>query len=289
MNKQQGRVGIEFISVLGLPPVAFVELAAELECGHIGMALQPMFRENPHGYPPWSLRSDPGLRRDTKAAMRNRGVSISLGEGFLARPDQDIGDSAADLDLMRELGAERVNLVSLDPDLSRAFAQCARFAELATARGLMATLEYLPGLAIGNLATAVAAVRHAANPDFRVLVDAMHFFRSGSVPAELAALDPGLIGYVQLCDVPLVSKHASYADEARFDRLPPGRGELPLLDLLAAAPPDVIVGLETPMLRAAQEGIGPGQRLSGAVRATRELLARAGALHDGARARHRIT
>lgn len=60
-----------------------------------------------------------------------------------------------------ELGAERVNLLSHDSDLNRTFDQCARFAELATARGLIATLEYLPGLAIGHLATAVAAVAKA--------------------------------------------------------------------------------------------------------------------------------
>jgi len=272
-NVQHGRIGIEFISVLGLPPVPFVELAAEMGCRYIGMALQPMFSENPHGYPAWSLRDDAVLRRETIAALRDRGVSISLGEGFLAWPHKDIADSAADLDLMRELGAERANLLSIDSDLSRSFDQCARFAELATARGLIATIEYLPGLAIGNLAAAVAAVRHAGNANFRVLIDAMHFFRSGSKPAELAQLDPTLIGYVQLCDVPLVSKYDDYSYEARFDRRAPGKGELPLLDLLAMVPEDVIVGLETPMLREAEAGIVPKERLAGGIQATRDLLA----------------
>jgi sugar phosphate isomerase/epimerase len=274
VNSKHPRIGIEFISVLGLPPVPFIELAAEMGCGYIGMALQPMFSENPHGYPAWSLRNDAALRRETLAAMRDRGVSLSLGEGFLAWPDKDIADSAADLDLMRELGAQRVNLLSIDSDLSRSLDQCAHFAELATARGLIATIEYLPGLAIGDLATAVAAVRHAANPNFRVLIDVMHFFRSGSKPAELAALDPALIGYVQLCDVPWVSKYDDYSYEARFDRLPPGKGELPLLDLLAVVPEEVIVGLETPMLREAVAGIGPKERLAGGIQATRDLLAR---------------
>lgn len=276
-TKHEG-IGIEFISVLGLPPVPFIELAAEMGCGYIGMALEPMFAENPHGYPAWSLRNVAALRQETIAALRDCGVSISLGEGFLAWPHTDVAHYTADLDLMRELGAERINLMSVDPDLSRTFDQCARFAELATARGLIATIEYLPGLAIGDLATAVAAVRHADNPNFRVLVDAMHFFRSGSKPAELAALDPALIGYVQLCDVPWVSKYEDYSYEARFDRLTPGQGELPLLDLLAAVPSDVVVGLEIPMLREATAGIGPKERLSGGLRATRELRAQAMAL-----------
>jgi sugar phosphate isomerase/epimerase len=268
-----GRIGIEFISVLGLPPVPFIEFAAEMGCGYVGIALQPMFSENPHGYPAWSLRDDAALRRETIAAMRDRDVCISLGEGFIAWPHTDMAVAfGPDLDLMRELGAERVNLVCVDSDLNRAFDQCASFAELATAKGLMATIEYLPGLAIGNLETAVAAVRHAANSNFRVLVDAMHFFRSGSSPAELAALDPALVGYVQLCDVPLVALYNDYSYEARFDRRPPGKGELPLLDLLNAAPRKLIVGLEVPMLREAQAGIGPKERLAEGIRATRHLL-----------------
>jgi hypothetical protein len=37
MNASRDRVGIEFISVFGLPPVEFVALAAELGCRQIGM------------------------------------------------------------------------------------------------------------------------------------------------------------------------------------------------------------------------------------------------------------
>src|SRR5579862_8798238 len=114
MNARHERIGIEVISVLGLPPVAFIELAAQMGCGYIGLSLQPMVSENPHGYPTWSLRNDPALRRETIAALRECGVSISLGEGFLAWPNKDIAETAADLDLMRELGAERVNLISID-------------------------------------------------------------------------------------------------------------------------------------------------------------------------------
>ena len=91
--------------------------------------------------------------------------------------------------------------------------------------------------------------------------------------ADVAAIDPSLIGYVQLCDVPLVSKFANYADEARYERLPPGKGELPLFGLLKVLPRDLVVGLEVPMLAQAEAGVGPYDRLSGSVAATRTLLA----------------
>src|SRR5580700_6212679 len=96
------RIGIERLCVFGLPPVQFVDLAADLACPYISTALVPM-PYNPHGYPRWSLRDDTALRRETLAAMRNRGVSISLCEGFGVRPGSDVSEYAGDLDILCEL------------------------------------------------------------------------------------------------------------------------------------------------------------------------------------------
>lgn len=277
MDDYSGRIGIEFISVLGMPPVDFVGVAADLGCRHIGMALQPIVSQ-PGAFPAWSLRTDAALRRDLAAALADRGVSISIGEGFMVRSGSDIRDTAADLDLMCEMGIGRVNVLGLDPDRERTFDQLAIFAEMAAARNVEATLEFMPGPPLQGLAGAVAAVRHVDRPNFRLLIDTMHLFRSGSTVADVAALDPALIGYVQLCDVPSVSRGASYGDEARFDRLEPGKGELPLHDFLGALPPGLIIGLEVPMLAAAEAGIGAQERLSGSVAATRRLMERAGCL-----------
>jgi sugar phosphate isomerase/epimerase len=266
------KIGIEFISVFGMPPVAFVELAAKLGCAHIGTALAPM-QPNPHNYSVWSLRDDAKLRTELKAALKANGVSVSLGEGFLIMPGADMRQAGADLDIMAELGVGCVNAVAIDADRARNLDQLAIFAELADARGLSATVEYLPGLVIGDLPTAVEAVRHVGRANFGLLIDAMHFFRAGARAADLKAIDPKLIGYLQLCDVPLVSKHASYGDEARAERMAPGDGELPLANLLAALPRDLVVGLETPMLSKALAGMDAYERLAPAVEATRALLA----------------
>jgi hypothetical protein len=45
--------------------------------------------------------------------------------------------------------------------------------------------------------------------------------------------------------------------------------------LLQAAPADIDVGLEVPMLTAATAGIGPKERLTDAVAAARDLMGRA--------------
>jgi sugar phosphate isomerase/epimerase len=267
------RLGIESLSVFGLHPVQFVALVADLGCAYISTALRPM-GDSPHGYPMWSLKDDRALRREMVAAMRDRGVSISLGEGFSVRADIDARDRAADLEVMCELGVGRINTVSMDPDLNRTFDQFAILAEMAEAVGVETTLEFGPGLTIANLPSAVAAVRHVARPNFRLLIDTMHLVRSGSVAADLAALDPNMIGYVQLCDVPLVSKYSSYMEEAMFERRVPGTGELPLPAILAALPRHMVLGLEVPERSQALAGVGPHERLHRCVEGARSLLAR---------------
>jgi sugar phosphate isomerase/epimerase len=267
------RLGIETLSVFGLPPVEYVNLAADLGCANISTGLYAI-DINPHGYPPFNLKEDATLRREMKAAMRDRGVSISLAEGLTVRPNVQARDRAAEFDAFADLGAKRVNVVSLDPDLNRTVEQFAITAEMATARGMEITTEFAPGLTVSNLATALEVIRRIARTDFRLLIDTMHFVRSGSKPEELTALDPDLIGYVQMSDVPLVSQSSNYMQEAMTERRIPGQGELPLLEILKAVPRDRVVSLEVPMLSQAKNGIGPYERLRPAVAALKDLLTR---------------
>jgi sugar phosphate isomerase/epimerase len=211
------------------------------------------------------------------AAMRDRGVSIGLGEGFSIRPGVGARDRAADLDLLCELGASRINTVGLDPDMSRCLDEIGVLVELAGAVGVETTLEFGPGLSVADLPTALAAVRHVARPDFRLLIDTMHFVRSGSTAADILALDPDLIGYVQLSDAPLKPTNPNYMDEAMFERLAPTTGELPLLDIIAALPRDRLISLEVPQRALAERGVSPRERLSHCLAGAQALRARAAA------------
>lgn len=266
------RLGIEQLSVFALPPVDFVNLAAALGCSCISTGLTGI-GYNPHGYPAFSLRDDGVMRREMRAAMRDRGVAISLGEGCIIRPDKDIRDAAADMDIMQELGVERLNTVSMDPDLNRSLDQLAQFAEMAGERGMLSTIELCPALTINNLDAALAAVRHVGRRDFSLLLDTMHLGRSGATAAEVGALDPALIGYVQLCDAPRTPSEPNYLKEATFERMVPGEGDMPLRAYLAAMPPGVTIGLEVPLSSQAEAGDGPEIRMRRCVDAARRLLA----------------
>ncbi|WP_205522338.1 TIM barrel protein [Streptomyces sp. S1A1-7] len=256
-----------------MPPVAFVALAADLGCRYISTALTSN-PYNPSIYPPFSLRDDPTLRREMIAAMRDRDVSISLGEGMVVREGADIQDRVGDLEIMAELGVRRINTVSLDPDLDRSIDQFGILAENAASLGMETTVEASPGLTVPDLPSALDVVRQVGRPDFRLLVDTMHIVRSGSGPDDLARLDPGVIGYIQLSDAPLVPAIPHYMEEAMFERMVPGTGELPLLDVLEVLPRDLVIGLEIPLRAEAMAGVGPHERVGRCVDAARGLLAR---------------
>lgn len=265
------RLAIEFISVLGLPPVEFVHVAAELGCHRIGLACAPIVTLA-ELYEPWTLRGNPALVRDIKQALADSGVSLSLGEGFLIRSGADIADQAAEMDILAELGAPLVNAVSIESDPARNVAQFGAFGDMAAARGLAVSLEYMPGMPIGTLAAARDLVVQSGKPNASLLIDAMHLYRSAGTAADVTALDPSLIGYAQLCDVLRIPVHDDYGLEARFERRVAGDGELPLQEFVDALPKDCIIGLEVPMRDKALAGIGPIERLQPAVAAARALL-----------------
>ncbi len=269
------RLGIEAISVFGLPPVDYVNLAADLGCSCISTGLTA-YHYNPHGYAAFSLLEDPALRREMRAAMQARGVVISLGEGFTIRPGGDVRGFERDLDVFAELGTERINTVSADPDLDRTLDQFAILAELAAARGIPTTTEFVPGVTIPDLPAALRAVRHVGRPDFTLLIDTMHLVRSGAGPADIAALDPGLIGYVQVSDAPVAQRFESYFEEAMFERMVPGEGGLGLKEVIAALPGDRVYSVEVPLRSEAEAGAGPHERLGKCVEALRRLLVEAG-------------
>jgi sugar phosphate isomerase/epimerase len=272
-------LALGFLSVFALPPVEFVNLAADLGCQHISTIVQgqPLV---PLDFPPFSLK-DGALRKALLAAMNDRGVSISLGDGFLVLPGADMRNFCSDLDVLAELGVPRINVVSLDPDLRRTFDQFAALTELGAQRNIETDVEPVPGLTIGDLPTAVTALEYVGRPDFRLLIDTMHLVRSGSSAADLSVLDPQHIGYAQLNDTTLQPRIDNYMEEAMYERMVPGEGELPLRDVLSALPPDIVIELEVPRRSLALAGVSPIDCLRPCVDAARSLLAERSAKSSG--------
>ena len=94
----------------------------------------------------------------------------------------------------------------------------------------------------------------------------------GASADDLRAIPAERIGYIQLSDTTMHKRMEHYAEEAMFERMVPGEGELPLLDMLTALPEDLVVGLEIPMRSRAEAGISAPERLLPCIESARSLL-----------------
>jgi sugar phosphate isomerase/epimerase len=263
-------LGIECLSTFGLHPVELIRLTGELGCSHVTLNLGPAANRLPL-YPKMSFREDPSLQREIKAVLADSGVTIGVVEGFAILPDTSVEDFARDLDMVAGLGARAICTVSMERDVERTHAEFARLTELAAARGLVTTTELGAG-ALRRLDKARAALAAVAQPSFKLLVDTMHFFRFGGTVADFAALDPAVIGHIQLNDVPMPAMIDDYMQEALYERRAPGDGDLPLADFLRHVPEGVVVGLEVPIRSEVEAGIGPRERLARCVAQARALM-----------------
>jgi sugar phosphate isomerase/epimerase len=270
------RLGIEMLSVFGMPPIEFVHLTADLGCRYITTGMVGFAPVETLHYQPFSFRNDRQLRRDLLAVMDDRDVSISLGEGLLIAPGVDVGSYATDLDIMAELRIPRINTVSLEPDRARTFDQLAALTELAGSRGIATCVEPVVGLSIADLPSAIAAVEYVNRDEISLLIDTMHVARFGASADDLRSIPAEQIGYIQLSDTTMQRRMRHYAEEAMYERMAPGEGEVPLLDMLAALPKDRVVGLEIPMRASAESGVRAYDRLLPCVNGARSLLAAAG-------------
>lgn len=264
------RLGIEFITGHGMDPADLVHLCADLKVDKVGLAFAPILSV-PEDAPRWSLRDDAALFARVKSALTERGVTLMLAEGFMIHPAMDVAAAEADLDRFAELGAQRANILVMEPDKVRAAAQFAAFAAMTDTRGMIATMEFLPSLAVETAADALACIEASGADNAGVLLDSMHFFRTGVTLEELAAIPPARIGHVQICDVPRVSRHESYGMEAKCERMVPGTGELHLREFIAALPPGIPLGLEVPQSSLGLAGMPDRERIAALVSATRSF------------------
>jgi 4-hydroxyphenylpyruvate dioxygenase len=108
------------------------------------------------------------------------------------------------------------------------------FCDRAAAQGVRVELEFLPMRGVSDLATALAILGEAPPANAGLLVDAWHFFRSGSTLAELARIPSGLVRTIQLADAVTRPPGVDLLEDCLCFRRLPGEGELALTDWLAA-------------------------------------------------------
>ena len=230
------------------PPQA-VRLAAELGYAWTGLRLLP----NLAGAPQQFLIGQPEVMRETIAAQQDTGVGIfdleiiRIGEGFDERAYLPLLEAGA------ALNAQAVLVAGDDLDEARLTDGYARLCELMKPYGMTADLEFMPWTAVPDVKAALRIIKAAGRPaNAGILVDALHFDRSGSTLDDIRAIPRELLHYAQICDAPTSAQtgRAFTVEEmihtARCERLLPGEGGIDLAGLFAALPQDLPISVEVP-------------------------------------------
>jgi sugar phosphate isomerase/epimerase len=116
--------------------------------------------------------------------------------------------------------------------------------------GLRVGLEFAIYTGVRTLDHAAGLVARSKRTNTSVVIDALHFSRSGGLPAHVARIDADLLHYAQICDAPAAmpgpTDTPDLIREARTGRLLPGEGALPLRELVAALPAAIPLAVEAP-------------------------------------------
>lgn len=239
-------LGIDHLTALSLEPAAFARAAAD--AGFASVSLRTIHILG--GEPEWASRHDDTLVErvlDSGAAVHAiEAVAITetLARGMdHLRPALEQGAA---------LGARLLYSFCDDTDAIRCAETFAALGTVAAEHGLRLVIEPMPYRAVATLPQAAGIA--AGVPGAGLVIDTLHATRAGTAPADLAHLDPALLAVIQLCDAPREAPTAPtpsglhpLLNEARFSRLLPGAGELPLAAFAAAMPADALVTVEAPV------------------------------------------
>lgn len=265
------RLTLAHLTVIGLPTPQIPILAADIGCE--GVALNPGTNNIDLGGPISRLDNDPAARRATAQALAATGVKIDLVDAVGIGPTFSLAENAGMLEVFRELGATRFNIFVMDTEMSRVSENLGAVCELARGIGMLPMLEFSGlGGPISSLKVAAGLAASGEYPGLKLMVDSLHLARCGETPADIAAIDPALIGAAQISDGPLAHPgYDAYRHEALFERGIPGEGELPLLDFLKGIPADVLVSPEVPLTALRKSGVSVQECARRAVEGTRRL------------------
>lgn len=186
--------------------------------------------------------------RDTKRALAETGMPVVDVEVVWLQPGCSVDDHLRILDIGMELRAANALCVSSVDDPGETAEWLARLCRHVEGSPLRVNLEFGIFTKVPDVLSAKRIVEQVGHPAAAILVDPIHVDRSGSDPADIAALDRRFISYAQFCDA-----RAERPDPANFDaiiedavdlREHEGEGAIDLDAIWRALPADIPLSIE---------------------------------------------
>ena len=265
-------ISLAHLTVLDTTPPELITVAAAAGFRTVGIRLTATPSV---GVPPYDVLHEGPMLRETLLRLQDSGVTVLDTEFLRFEPEHPIGVPEGFLEVSARLGAKHVLVMSAEPEEERTLERFGELCDRAAPYGLHVGLEFAVYTGVCTLAHAAQMVAKSKRSNTSVVVDALHFSRSGGLPAHIGQVDPGLFRYAQICDasadMPGPTDTPNLIREARTGRLLPGQGVLPLRELVAALPDGIPLAIEAPSRATAD--LPALERAQRAYRALSALLA----------------
>ena len=234
------------LSMIAVPPARLADVAAGAGFDWFSLRLTP----SP------STGIDHGTVGDDRALEQLRQHIDASGSKLLdlevirLKGPESVAESIPLLEAAQALNARYVIATVEDPDVQRGIDTLSAMANAAAAHDTSIALEFMMFTSCRSLVDAIEIVNAAAQPNVVILPDVLHIIRSGGTIEQLAATDPALLPYAQICGAngagPAESPEAARAEGVRA-RLMPDEGDLPVRAFVQALPAKTIISVEAPL------------------------------------------
>lgn len=190
----------------------------------------------------------PATTRAIRAQARDAGVALLDCEVAWIKPGAPDPWLAELVDIAAELGARNLLCVSSDPDMAATTAKFQTLVDRAAGTGVRVNLEFGIFTEVKTIHMARAMLEAVDGEAKALLVDTLHWARSGGSAEDLAAIPREWLSYCQPCDAPAqgpdVENFDAIIDDAIDRRLPLGQGGLPLAEMVDALPLSLPMAIE---------------------------------------------
>ena len=198
----------------------------------------------------WAERETwtPATTRTIRQQAQDAGVQLLDLEVAWIMPGAPDPWLAELVDIAAELGARNLLCVSSDPDMAATTAKFQALVDRAKGTGVRVNLEFGLFTKVKTIHMARSILEAVEGEAKALLVDTLHWARSGGTAEDLAAIPPEWLSYCQPCDAPAqgpdLTNFDAIIDDAINRRMPLGHGGLPLAAMVDALPASLPMAVE---------------------------------------------
>jgi len=204
--------------------------------------------------PDYALANNPAMLRQTKAALAGTGLRVHDIELARIYDGVNLDTYVPAMEVAAELGARHVITSIWTPRRGYAVERLAELCDLAKPFGLTMNCEFVTWADVANLRDAAGLCRSVNRDNCGILVDTLHFHRSGATLDQLDALPREWFHFAHVCDAPLEIPAAreAHIHTGRAERLYAGEGAIDIAGIVNRLP-EMPYSLEIPHLERVRE------------------------------------